>query len=237
MSEETANSTNTETKTSTGTNKPITVSIIDDDPLICQTLAMILAESSDGAIGVLSTATDGAQALEHAKQEHPDVVLMDIDMPGMDGIEATRLMLALTPRPHVLILTALSPSSTVQRAVEAGAEGFVSKTDPAENIVKHIQDVCMGSPQFNTDSQRQLMNDLEKDCFRSRRDEARRLLDSLGKRERKASMLAAEGLSNAEIAKSMFISERTVKAELSSACAKLDVNRVLLGRIVERADL
>lgn len=228
MSEETASNNST---------KPITVSVIDDDPLICQTLAMILAESSDGNIEVLSTATDGAQALEHAKQEHPDVVLMDIDMPGMDGIEATRRMLSLTPRPHVLILTALSPSSTVQLAIEAGAEGFVSKTDPAENIVKHVQDVCLGSPQFNTDSQHQLMNDLEKDRFRSRRDEARRLLNSLGERERKAAMLAAEGLSNAEIAKSMFISERTVKAELSSACTKLDVNRVLLGRIVERADL
>ncbi|WEV73186.1 response regulator transcription factor [Bifidobacterium sp. ESL0790] len=229
--------TGSETGSDASAGKPITVSVIDDDPLICQTLAMILAESSDGAIKVLSTATDGVQALEHVQQEHPDVVLMDIDMPGMDGIEATRRMLALTPRPHVLILTALSPSSTVQRAIEAGAEGFVSKTDPAENIVEHIKDVCLGSPQFNTDSQRQLMSDLEKDRFRSRRDEARRLLDSLGERERKAAMLAAEGLSNAEIAKSMFISERTVKAELSAACAKLDVNRVLLGRIVERADL
>ncbi|WEV58468.1 response regulator transcription factor [Bifidobacterium sp. ESL0728] len=226
-----------QTVTEQGTSKPITVSVIDDDPLICQTLAMILTESSDGAIEVLSTATDGAQALEHAKSEHPDVVLMDIDMPGMDGIEATRRMLQLAPRPHVLILTALSPSSTVERAIEAGAEGFVSKTDPAENIVKHILAVCLGSPQFNTDSQRQLMNDLEKDRFRSRRDEARRLLSGLGERERKAAMLAAEGLSNAEIAKEMFISERTVKAELSAACAKLDVNRVLLSRIVERADL
>lgn len=223
--------------TENSTSKPITVSVIDDDPLICQALAMILTESSDGAIEVLSTATDGTQALEHAEAEHPDVVLMDIDMPGMDGIEATRRMLGLTPRPHVLILTALSPSSTVQRAIEAGAEGFVSKTDPAEDIVKHILAVCHGNPQFNTDSQRQLMNDLEKDRFRSRRDEARKLLATLGDRERKAAVLAAQGLSNAEIAKDMFISERTVKAELSSACAKLDVNRVLLSRIVERADL
>ncbi|MCO6558402.1 MAG: response regulator transcription factor [Bifidobacterium sp.] len=220
-----------------GTSTPITVSVIDDDPLICQALGMILTESSDGAIEVLSTATDGAKAVQHAEAEHPDVVLMDIDMPGMDGIEATRRMLQLKPRPHVLILTALSPSSTVQRAIEAGAEGFVSKTDPAENIVKHIKAVCLGSPQFNTDSQRQLMNDLEKDRFRSRRDEARKLLATLGERERKAVILAAEGLSNAEIAKEMFISERTVKAELSAACAKLDANRVLLSRIVERADL
>ncbi|MDF7664773.1 response regulator transcription factor [Bifidobacterium sp. ESL0745] len=226
-----------QTVTENSTSKPITVSVIDDDPLICQALAMILTESSDGTVKVLSTATDGTQALEHARAEHPDVVLMDIDMPGMNGIEATRRMLDLTPRPHVLILTALSPSSTVQRAIEAGAEGFVSKTDPAEDIVKHILAICQGSPQFNTDSQRQLMNDLEKDRFRSRRDEARRLLDTLGDRERKAAVLAAEGLSNAEIAKDMFISERTVKAELSSACAKLDVNRVLLSRIVERADL
>lgn len=224
-------------RTGNGPDKPITVSVIDDDPLICQTLGMILTESSNGAIQALSTATDGIQAVEHAKQEHPDVVLMDIDMPGMDGIEATRRLLKLTPRPHVLILTALSPSSTVQRAIEAGAEGFVSKTDPAENIVNRIKEVCLGTPQFNIDSQRQLLNDLEKNRFRSRRDEARTLLQSLGERELKAATLAAEGLSNAEIAKDMFISERTVKTELSNACTKLNVNRVLLGRIVERADL
>jgi DNA-binding NarL/FixJ family response regulator len=218
-------------------NRPITVSIIDDDPLICQILAETLTDSSDGQIEVLSTAIDGLQALEHAKQEHPDVVLMDIDMPNMDGIEATRHLLNLTPRPHVLILTALSPSSTVERAIEAGAEGFVSKTDPSKNIVQHIKAVCSGNPQFNMNSQRQLMNDLEQNRFCSRREEARTLLGKLGERERKAAILAAEGLSNAEIAKEMLISERTVKAELSSACAKLNVNRVLLGRIVERADL
>ncbi|MDF7664092.1 response regulator transcription factor [Bifidobacterium sp. ESL0763] len=220
-----------------GQASPITVSVIDDDPLICQTMSILLTESSNGAIQVLSTANDGAQALDHATREHPDVVLMDIDMPGMNGIEATRRMLALEPRPHVLILTALSPSTTVQRAIEAGAEGFVAKTDPAEDIVKHIRAVCMGDPQFNADSQRQLMRDMERDRFRSRRDEARRQLAKLGERERQAAQLAADGLSNAEIAEAMMISERTVKAELSSACAKLDANRVLLSRIVERADL
>ena len=170
-------------------------------------------------------------------EEKPDVVLMDIAMPGVDGIEATRLLRSLSPAPHVLILTSLSPSGTVERAVEAGAEGFVSKTDAADDIIRRIIGVCEGAPQFNTASQKQLIDDLSVTRPRSRRDEARALLDALPDREREAVMLAAEGYTNAEIASRMFISERTAKAHLSSAANKLDMGRVQMARLVERADL
>lgn len=169
--------------------------------------------------------------------EQPDVVLMDIAMPDVDGIEATRRLQSLPHAPHVLILTLLSPSSTVERAVEAGAEGFVSKTDAPDDIIRRVLGVCAGAPQFNTASQKQLIDDLSESQPRSRRDAARELLGALPDREREAVMLAAEGYTNAEIASRMFISERTAKAHLSSAADKLNMGRVQMARLVEKADL
>ena len=203
----------------------ITVSVIDDDPLVCQAMSMILRDYSQGRVSVVSTSTDGATAVRNADSEHPDVVLMDVAMPGIDGIETTRRLRALRNPPHVLILTSLNPSNTVERSVEAGAEGFVSKTDAPEDIIRRIVGICEGTPQFNPASQRQLINDLSMQRPQSRRDEARALL------------LAAEGCTNAEIAGRMFISERTAKAHLSSAADKLDMGRVQMARLVERADL
>lgn len=213
------------------------VSVIDDDPMICQAMSLILTDYSDGRIAVASTSTDGADAVARAAEEHPDVVLMDIAMPGVDGIEATRRMRALPQPPHVLILTSLSPGNTVERAVEAGAEGFVSKTDAPDDIIRRVIGVTEGAPQFNTASQRQLIGDLNAAQPRSRRDAARALLDALPERERQAVLLAAEGCTNAEIAAQMFISERTAKAHLSNAGDKLAMGRMQMARLVERADL
>lgn len=176
---------------------PVTVSVIDDDPMVCQAMRLILTDYSQGRITVASTSTDGAGALERAAAEHPDVVLMDVAMPGMDGIEATRRLRALPQAPHVLILTSLNPSNTVSRAIEAGAEGFVSKTDAPEEIIRRVLGVRTGTPQFNTASQRQLIDDLHHQRPTARRDEARRMLDSLPAREREAVVLAAEGYTNA----------------------------------------
>ena len=216
---------------------PIRVSVVDDDPMICQAMSLILNDYSHGRIEVASTSTDGETCVRRAAEEKPDVMLMDIAMPGVDGIEAARLLRSLSPAPHVLILTSLSPSGTVERAVEAGAEGFVSKTDAADDIIRRIIGVCEGAPQINTASQKQLIDDLSVTRPRSRRDETRALLDALPDREREAVMLAAEGYTNAEIASRMFISERTAKAHLSSAANKLDMGRVQMARLVERADL
>lgn len=109
--------------------QPITVGVIDDDPMICQMMRLILEDYSSGRISVAFACTNAADAIEHASHNPPDVVLADIAMPGMDGIEATRQLRMLPDPPHVLILTSLSPNNTVERAIEAGAEGFVSKTD------------------------------------------------------------------------------------------------------------
>lgn len=217
-------------------HRPITVSIVDDDPMICQAMTLILNDYSQGQVTVISTANDGDTAVENAKLEQPDVVLMDIAMPHGDGIEATIRMRQLPTPPHVLILTSLSPTNTVERAAEAGAEGFVSKTDAPEDIITRIIGVCESTPQFNADSQRQLLHNLNRRQTLARRNDARSLLNSLGEREKETVLLAAEGYTNQEIAERMFISERTVKAHLSSASDKLHMGRVQLARLVERAD-
>lgn len=152
--------------------QPITVGVIDDDPMICQMMRLILEDYSSGRISVAFACTNAADAIEHASHNPPDVVLADIAMPGMDGIEATRQLRMLPDPPHVLILTSLSPNNTVERAIEAGAEGFVSKTDAPEDIIRRVADVCEGEPQFNPASQRQLIGDLHQHQPQSRRDEA-----------------------------------------------------------------
>lgn len=221
----------------TPSTAPVKVSVVDDDPMICQAMRLILTDYSSGRIEVVSTSTSGSDAVLHAQREHPDVVLMDIAMPDMDGIEATRRLRALPRPPHVMILTSLSPSNTVERAVEAGVEGFVSKTDAPDEIIRRVLGVCAETPQFNAASQRQLIGDLHAQQPLSRRDEARAMLDALPEREREAVLLAAEGMTNAQIAERMFISERTAKAHLSSAADKLAMGRVQMARLVERADL
>ncbi|MDC7285759.1 response regulator transcription factor [Bifidobacterium porcinum] len=218
-----------------GDDAPITVVIADDDPMICQTMALILQDYSHGRIRVLDTCADGMQAVAATERDHPDVVLMDIDMPAMDGIEATDRVRRVSPGTHVLILTSLSPQRTVERAVEMGAEGFISKTDAPQTIIERIIAVCLGEPQFNQAAQRQLLDDMASARFNAREDEAKRMLDSLPERERETVILAAQGMSNQEIAERMFISERTVKAHLSSASERLSMNRVQLARLVERA--
>ncbi|WP_169240595.1 response regulator [Bifidobacterium olomucense] len=220
-----------------GRVQPIRVGVIDDDPMICQAMSLILTDYSQGRLAVAFTSADGEACVRQATEQQPDVVLMDIAMPGVDGIEATRRLRALPHAPHVLILTSLSPSGTVERAIEAGAEGFVSKTDAPDEIIRRIIGVTEGTPQFNTASQRQLIDELSRTRSRMRRDDARALLDSLPEREREAVMLAAEGYTNAEIASRMFISERTTKAHLSSAADRLNMGRVQMARLVERADL
>lgn len=223
--------------THSNNRQSVTVSVIDDDPMIGQAMRLILEDYSDGLISVVSTSTSGEDAILHAREEQPDVVLMDIAMPRMDGIETTRQLRALPHPPHVLMLTSLNPSNTVERAIEAGAQGFISKTDAPEDIIRRVIDVCDKLPQFNPASQQQLIAELSAQQPQSRRDEARSMLDTLPEREREAVILAAEGYTNAEIGQRMFISERTVKAHLSSASEKLCMGRVQMARLVERADL
>jgi DNA-binding NarL/FixJ family response regulator len=216
----------------------IRVSIVDDDPMICQSVSLILTDYSQGRLNVVYTAYSVEEALEKAKHHAVDVVLMDVNIPGgMDGIGGTSAFRKLPGTPHVLILTSLSPSGMAERAIEAGAEGFVSKTDSPQEMIHRVVGVYEGTPQFNAASQKQLLRELTAKKPMGRRAGARAALDELSERERTAVILSAQGLRNNEIAEKMFISERTVKVHLSAAADKLGLNRIQLARLVERADL
>lgn len=214
------------------------VGIIDDDPMICQTMAIILRDYSDGAIETTFTAGSVEKALEEVKETMPDVVLMDVNLPGgMDGVAGTAALKRLPSPPRILILTSLSPSGLVESAIEAGAEGFVSKTDPPEEMVRRVQEVVQDRPQFNEASVKQLVRELTTEKPMDRIAVARAALDELSERERETVLLSAQGLRNNEIAEKMFVSERTVKVHLSAAGDKLGLNRIQLARLVERAGL
>lgn len=216
----------------------VSVGIVDDDPMICQAVSLILTDYSQGKISVTFTACSVEDALVEARRSAPDVVLMDINIPGgMDGIAGTFAFRQLPQPPHVLILTSLSPTGMVERAIEAGAEGFVSKTDSPQAMIRRVIGVCKGDPQFNAASQKQLLRELNSDKPMARQEKARAILDELSERERDVVLLSAQGLRNNEIAEKMFISERTVKVHLSSAADKLGLNRIQLARLVERAGL
>lgn len=199
-------------------------------------LSMIIGEASYNHIRVVDTANNGSEAIERIKATTPDIVLMDIAMPIMDGIDATRIIRSLPNPPHVLMLTSLNPSNTIERAVEAGAEGFISKTEDPRKIVMNIRQAYEGKVQFNTESQRHLVAAIRVNRLTERREEARTLLESLPERERTAVLLSAEGMTNQEIAEHMFISERTVKSHLMSAARRLCMDRIGLARLVERSD-
>ena len=204
--------------------------IADDDPMVCQSLTLLLTQGSHGLINVVATCHDGQEAVEAARDIHPDVALLDLDMPVMDGISATRGIKSTDPSVHVLILTSVNPRNNVERAIEEGAEGFIA-------MVGYITEANAGHPQFSTSSNQQLLEDMREIKLSTRQDEARRLLYTLPQRERETVVYAAQGLSNQEIALRMCISERTVKAHLTAACDKLCMNRVMLARLVERAGL
>ena len=153
--------------------------IADDDPLVRQSLELLLAQASDGRIDVVATCADGQETIAAAEQKNPDVILMDMAMPHLDGIEATLRIKSANPDVRILILTSLSPRNAVERAVEKGADGFISKADDIRDMVRHITEVHAGRPQFSPSSQQQLLADMRATRLNSREDEARRLLDSL----------------------------------------------------------
>lgn len=216
---------------------PVRVIIADDDPLICQALTLILRDYSHGKIDVIGVAHTGTEARHVIAENDVHVALMDIAMPGEDGITATALLSREYPQVKVLILTSLNPRDVAMSAIEAGAMGFVSKTDAPEVLVDRILEVAEGKVQFNPSSTREIAKTLREGKPHTRRDNARQMLASLAEREYEAVLLAAEGYTNAEIAQKMYISERTVKAHLSSASDKLSLGRVQLARLVERAEL
>ena len=196
----------------------IRVVIADDQALVRTGLRMILAETDD--IEVVGEAADGDEAVRVVAAERPDVVLMDVRMPGTDGIAATRRIRAAEPAPRVLNLTTFDLDEYVYAGLRAGASGFVLKDALARELISAVRVVASGEAVVAPTVTRRLI-----ERFVGDGPEAGRLslaaLDVLTGREREVLMLIARGLANAEIAQRLFLSEGTVKTHVSRILAKL----------------
>jgi DNA-binding NarL/FixJ family response regulator len=200
----------------------IRVLIVDDDALVRAGLTMLLAGVDD--IEVVGEAANGSE-VEHAVAEHqPDVVLMDIRMPGMDGLAATEIVRGHDPSPEVIVLTTFDTDDHVLRALRAGASGFLLKDTPPADIVRSIRAVVAGEPILSPTVTRQLIGHVTGSDGGARRRHAREQLDRLTEREREVAVAIGRGKSNAEIGRDLYMSLATVKAHVSRLLEKLKFN-------------
>jgi DNA-binding NarL/FixJ family response regulator len=210
------------------------VLLVDDDALVRAGLRMILSSSEE--LEVVGEAADGADAVAAVQTHRPDVVLMDIRMPVMDGIAATSAVRRLPRPPRVIVLTTFQADEHVMSALRAGADGFLLKdTSPAE-IIQAVRLVAAGEAMLSPSVTRTLLSHLGHDDAADSRRLAQQRLSSLSDREREVAVAVGSGASNAEIASSLFMSEATVKAHVSRLLTKLAVtNRVQIAILVHDA--
>lgn len=214
----------------------IRVLLVDDDPLVRSGLTFMMASAAD--IEVVGEFGDGDEVAAAVRETRPHVVLMDLLMPRMDGIEATRLVRSMPEPPHVIALTTWEVGEAVIRSLEAGAAGFLLKSGSPHEILAAIRAVVAGDAVLSPRSTRQLLDQWKRDSDPAGRRRAAKAVGRLTQREREVAVGVAEGLTNAEIGQQLFLSEATVKTHLSAAQTKLDVrNRVSVAVLVERAGL
>jgi DNA-binding NarL/FixJ family response regulator len=207
------------------------VLVVDDDALVRTGLRMVLA--SDAELDVVGEAADGADALVAVRDLRPDVVLMDLQMPVMDGVEATRQLGRLDQPPAVLILTTFHLDSYVIDALEAGARGYLLKDTAPHELTRAIHVVVGGESIFSAKITESLVRQLGGEEDDSRAHNARRRLAELTDRERAVAEAVADGLSNAGIAESLFLGEATVKTHVSRILTKTgSENRVQIALLV-----
>jgi DNA-binding NarL/FixJ family response regulator len=208
------------------------VLLVDDDALVRSGLRMMLA----GADGI-EVVGEADAALAAVDRHRPDVVLMDIRMPHVDGIAATRLLRAQPSPPEVIVLTTFDADELVVRALQAGAAGFLLKDTPPPEIVRAIELVHAGESMLSPTVTRRLIALVAGDSDAGERAQtARALLDALSAREREVALAVGRGCANADIAADLHMSVATVKAHVSRLLAKLEVdNRVQVALLVQEA--
>ena len=198
--------------------RPVRVLLADDQPLLRTGFRMVLGAEPD--IDVVGEAGDGAEAADLARRLLPDVVLMDIRMPRMDGVAATKVIVQAKLPVRVLILTTFELDEYVVGALRAGASGFLAKDVPADELVQAIRTVAAGEAVVSPRILRRLL-DRYADHLPDPEASAPRELDALTQREQEVLMQVAKGLSNAEIAASLGVSETTVKTHVGHVLTKL----------------
>ena len=212
----------------------IRVLLVDDDALVRAGLRMILSSAED--LELVGEADDGARAVAAVREHRPDVVLMDIRMPEMDGITATAALRRLDAPPQVIVLTTFQADAQVLSALRAGAGGFLLKDTPPAEIVNAVRLVAAGEAMLSPSVTRTLLSHFGDDEAAERRRAAAQRLATLTDREREVALAVGSGASNADVAASLFMSEATVKAHVSRLFTKLDVtNRVHIAIVVHDA--
>ena len=212
----------------------VKVLLIDDDALVRAGLRLILSSADD--IDIVGEADDGADAVAAVQQNCPDVVLMDIRMPRVDGITATAALRALDKPPQVVVLTTFQADAQVVAALRAGASGFLVKDTPPGDILTAIRLVAAGDAIISPSVTRTLLGHFARSGASERQQAAARKLADLSDREREVAIAIGAGSSNAEIASMLFMSEATVKAHVSRLLSKLAVNnRVQIAVLVHDA--
>jgi DNA-binding NarL/FixJ family response regulator len=212
----------------------IRVLLVDDDALVRAGLRMILSSAED--LDLVGEVDDGARAVAAVREHRPDVVLMDIRMPEMDGITATAALRRLDAPPQVIVLTTFQADEQVLSALRVGASGFLLKDTPPAEIVNAVRLVAAGDAMLSPSVTRTLLSHFGDTEATERRRAAAQRLATLTDREREVALAVGSGASNAEVAAWLFMSEATVKAHVSRLFTKLDVtNRVHIAIVVHDA--
>jgi DNA-binding NarL/FixJ family response regulator len=219
-----------------GVTAPIRVLIVDDDALVRAGLSMMIAGTDD--IRVVGEATDGSEVAAAVDAHAPDVVLMDIRMPGVDGLAATEQLRGQAGGPQVIVLTTFDADEHVLRALRCGAGGFLLKDTPPPEIMRAIRLVAAGEAMLSPAVTRRLIEHVAGDGLAGRREHARAMLDRLTDREREVAVAIGHGKSNAEIAAELFMSVATAKAHVSRLLQKLELdNRVQIALLAHDAGI
>jgi NarL family two-component system response regulator LiaR len=199
----------------------IRVLLVDDHALVRQGLAMFIEMQPD--MEVAGEGSNGIEAVEMAVTVAPDVILLDLVMPGMNGVDATRRILESNPGAHILILTSFGDDDQVFPAIRAGAQGYLLKDIQPTDLVKAIRETAQGKAQLHPDIARRLMEAVSSDQLPHSSKLTTRPKDLEGLTERELEVLEqiARGLTNREIAEKMVISEKTVKTHVSNLLDKL----------------
>ncbi len=212
----------------------IRVLLVDDDPMVCQGLSLMLEQVDD--LAVVGSVHDGDEVIAAIDRHHPDVLLMDVRMQRMGGIEALGAVRRLTRPPKVLMLTTFDHDDIMMRAVGAGVDGFLLKTASPTEIVAAIRCVAAGESALSPRSARQLIDHLQQHAMPSRVAAQKRLAE-LTERELDVAQHVAAGATNAQISARLYTSEATVKTHLRNIQDKLGLTgRVELAVLVTRAE-
>jgi DNA-binding NarL/FixJ family response regulator len=202
---------------------PVRVLIIDDHRMFADALQLLLR--GEEGIDLAATASTAEEALEISESMRPDVVLMDIDLPGIDGIEATRMFRQRQPGVTVVIITAYQQPDVIAAAIDAGASGYVPKTHAADELVSVIRRAALGEMVLPSRDIGAILGRLQR--AREIRTDEGHLVARLTPRELEVLQSLADGKSTAEIAQALFISPRTVRTHVKSVLAKLGVHSKL----------